>query len=459
MLAGDGRLPGLADELLGFHSESPAGDLLERAHAGADRLLGSHGIVRRCRRYPEIPGLPTVPVFVARGPKRLLAGREPGFDIIGMGVSDDPADARLKALVEAVERYCFAWPHDPSLIQRRPYNDIEEWAVPLDRFRPFTAGQYRTRPALRFPTPSEPIDWTWAYSLTRRCFALVPAVLAYTTVGFRPPNNFVTSGSSTGVACHVSVEAALLAGLVEVVERDAIMLYWLNRRSPRRVIVDPAAPSGVARLLQDHFDLPDFEFVLLDITCDSGLPTICCRAASANPARPASAFGAACRRDPVDAARKALFESAQVLSGLHGLGCDAGTSVPESAVRDIWDHARFYAGAAAADRIRFLAESTEQIGLEDMPASDGSSVAVDLDHCVAKLATLGLEVLAVDLTPADVAECGFRTVKVIVPGMIDINGDARFPQLGPERVRQVPRSLGWPELGEDELNLAPCPMS
>lgn len=455
-----GRTSGLDTEHRGFHCSPPEGDLQARAHEAAHELLGPYGIVRQCRPFPEVPGLPTVPVFVARGPKRLPSGRKPGFDIIGMGVSDHPDDAWLKAVVEAVERYCFAWPHDPALIQRRSYKDVEEWAIPLELFRPFTEEQYRrTTRSLRFPGPSDPIDWAWAYSLTRDCFALVPAVLAYATVGFRPPNNFVACGSSTGLACHISVEAALLAGLLEVVERDAIMLYWLNRRSPRRVMVDDAAGDGVARLLRDHFRLPDFEFVLLDITGDSGIPTIGCRSVSANPGRPASAFGAASRPEPVSCARKALFEAAQVLCGLHGLGCDGGTSIPETAVLDIVDHARFYAGTASADRIEFLTTSEEHVLLGDLPGCGGDSVSEELRECVDRLAKIGLEVLAVDLTPADVGRCGLRTVKVIVPGMIDINADAALPQLGPARVRQVPPALGWPALGDNKLNLAPCPMS
>lgn len=455
--------PEAVAETLGFHCRPPSGDLLELAHAATRRVLGPFGIVGSCRQFPPVPGLPTVPVFVARGPRRGLGAGGPDerriLDLVGMGVSDEPEDARLKAIVEAVERYCFALPHDPTLVVRGAQDDFNGAAVPMERFRPFTDQQYQARPSLRFPRPSDPVDWAWAYSLTRECFALVPAQYAYVTVGFRPPNNFVNSVTSTGVSCHVSVEAALLAGLLEVVERDAIMLYWLNRRSPRHVSVDEDGRGDVARLLRDHFDLKDVEFSLLDITSDSGIPTICCRATSENLDRPSSTFGAASRLDPTQAVRKALFEAAQVLLGLHGLGSTATSSMPESEVHDIWDHARFYAGAESVERIAFLSVSTERVPLSQLANQATGDTALDLRNCVTRLAETGLEVFAVDLTSADVAAAGLHTVKVLVPGMLDINADARYPQLGSPRVRSVPNAMGWPVLDDTELNLAPCPMS
>lgn len=442
-----------------FHREAAAGDQLDRARAAADRLLGPYGVVRHCRAFPQVPGLPTTPIFVARGPKRGFGGRNPGFDVIGMGVSDERDDARLKAVVEAVERYCFAWPHGPTVVERHPYAEVEGAAVPLDRFRPYSDSQYGARPELRLAGPLDPIDWTPAYSLTREGFVLVPASVALSTVGFRPPNNFLAAGSSTGVACHVSMEAALLAGLLEVVERDAIMHHWFNRRQPRRVVVDQSGEGAVASLLEQHFAPSDFEFSLLDITADTGIPTICCRASSTDPERPASAFGAATRPDPAAAARKALFECAQVLAGLHGLGCDARSSVPVSEVRQIWDHARYYASAANVGPVTRFASSDDRVELGELAGFGSGDAAPDLQACVDRLAAADLEVLCVDLTPPDVAAAGLHTVKVIVPGMVDLNGDARLPQLGSFRLRRVTEALGWPPFDERDANLAPCPMS
>lgn len=449
----------LRPESLGFNLGAELPRPLEQAMAAARAACGPYGIVSRCRSFSTAAGLPTLPVHVARGPRRGVGEHEHGFDIVGMGVSEDPQLAWLKAIAEAVERYCFALAHDPSTVVRASFDEVDAWAVPLTRFGLLSDRQYATTPHVTRPTGSASIDWMWAWSMNRGCFALVPAALVHPSVGFHPPNNFTRWVMSTGLAAHVSMDAAVLAGVYEVIERDALMIHWLHRRRPRRVIAEPGAPDGVRALLDAHFTLPDFEFVLLDMTPDSGIPTIACLAMSDSPDRPSLAMGAATRLDPAEAARKALFETAQLLAGFHGLGWDSRSSFPEADIRTLWDNAHFYAGAAGGGRARFLAASSERVALGDLPNLSTGNARTDLDVCVERLAGVGLEVLATELTSADAARCGFRTVKVFAPGAVDIHGDARYPLLGSERIHTLAAALGWPERRESDLNLAPCPMS
>lgn len=446
-------------ESLGFNLGVAPPRPLERAFEAVRAASGPYGIVSRCRTFAIPPGLPSLPVFVARGPRRGLGEHDHGFDVVGMGVSEDPALARLKAVAEAVERYCFALPHDPSVVLRASYDDVSDRAVPVSRFALFSDRQYATTPRIARTSGSKAIDWTWAWSVESSRFVLVPAALVFPSVGFRPPNDFTRWVMSTGLATHVSMDAAILAGLYEVVERDALMIQWLHHRTPRRVVPIPGGVDGVADLMAAHFTLPDFEFVLLDMTPDTGIPTIACLALSDHERRPSLVMGAATRLDPVEAAKKALFETAQLLMGFHNLGWDNRSSFPESKIRTLWDNAHYFAGAAGGQRARFMAGSSEEVPLDELPNLATGSSRGDLDTCVGRMSAVGLDVLVVELTPSDAARCGFRTVKVLAPGAVDIHGDARYPHLGAERIRTVPAALGWPEMDEHDLNLAPCPMS
>jgi len=450
--------PHLDPAALRFQLESPAGDLIGLATAAAGRALGRHSIVAGCRERPTMPGLPNVSIHVASGARR---SPRPGHkhmldDVLGMGVSDVEGQSWIKAVVEAVERYCMAIPHDPSDTFRASTNEVAEWAVPPQRFRLYSEMQYRTIPTLGLPGPDDAIDWTWAYSITKREFVLVPAALLYGSVSRRPPNHFIESMVSTGMACHVSIEAAILAGLLEVVERDAIMISWLNRRVPSRITLDPSSPLG--GMFEERFVVPGIEFFLLDLTSDSGIPTVGCLAFSETPDHPAAAMGAASRLDPLEAAKKALFEAAQVLYAAHDLGWTRSEDLPEHEVRTLADHSRFYAGTAGARRLRFMASGPPR-PMADLPDMSAGSVARDLAACVEGLAAVGLEVLVVDVTRQDVAQCGFHTVRVLVPGAVDLNGDVRYPHLGSERIRDVPIAMGWPALAEGDLNLGPCPLA
>lgn len=425
----------------------------------ARAAAGPYGIVSRCRSFATAPGLPTLPVYVAMGPRRGVGDHNHGFDIIGMGVAEDPELAWLKAVAEAIERYCFALAHDRSTILRASEDDVSAWAVPLTRFGLLSERQYATTPGVTRRATSEAIDWAWAWSLSRRCYALVPAALVHPSVGLQPPNNFTRWVMSTGLAAHVSMDAAILAGLYEVVERDALMIHWLHHRTPRRVVPQPGAADGVAALIEAHFSLPDFEFVLLDMTPDSGIPTIACLALSDSEDRPSLVMGAASRLDPVEAARKALFETAQLLAGFHGLAWDSRSSFPQAEVRTLWDNAHYYAGAEGGGRAAFLAASDEEVALGALANLSTGTPRGDLDACVSRLGGVGHEVLVTELTSSDAARCGFRTVKVFVPGAVDIHGDARYPHLGSERIRTMASALGWPDLAEEDLNRLPCPMS
>lgn len=447
----------LAPDTLGFHPGPQRDDRRGGAVSRARRLVGTHAIVGRCKRREQVAGIPTVPIYVAAGPRRDLRGRRLGALLVGTGVSEVEEEAWLKAVVEVVERYCLLWPHHRSRIVRASLEQVRDQAVPVDRFGLFSEEQYREDPAIHAPGPSEEIDWTWAYSLTHCRFVLVPAALAFPAVGERPPNNYTRGLTSTGVAAHICVSAAVLAGLYEVVERDAVMLSWLQRRSPTRLTVGPTTPL-LRDLVENHFRLPDFEFVLVDLTADSGIPTVGCLALSDRPDRPAAVMGAASRGDPVEAARKALFETAQVLSALHSLGVSARSSMAASEVRHVDDHARYYSSDDAATHLSFLAASPSETLIQSL-GSEGSSDGSDsLEKMVARLAGVGLEVLVVDLTTPDVGSCGYRAVKVLVPGTVDLNGDVRYPHLGSPRIRTVPERLGWPSAG-DRLNLLPCPLA
>lgn len=453
-----GATPGKPPKLqsAGFNMTAPAGDLWNRAVAAAEGLVGSHGLVRRCQARPATEGLPSLPVYVAIGPRRDTSGTPLRAVPLGTGVSDDAGEAWLQAVIEVVERYCMVWPHHRSSAIRAPIRDLGDNAIPASAFGLFSARQYASMPALRLPAPDDPIDWTWAWSLTRETFVLVPAVLALTAVEPRPPNNLIHGLSSTGVACHVSVEAAVLAGVLEVMERDAVMLWWLHRRCPTTVRVDSGA-SAVYDLLSDHFAHTPFDFQLLDLTSDTGFPTFACLARSEHPGRPAAVFGSATRLDPLSAARKALFEAAQILSSLAGLGCDGQSRLPAESVRTFEDHARYYASATTTSELDFIQQSSTR-DLSSLDSVGCGTPGQDLRSVVSRLGELGLEVLAVDLTTPEVALAGLHTVKVLVPGAIDINADVRFPLLGSPRIHGAAKTLGWPAKTENELNLAPCPL-
>lgn len=434
--------------------KSPTSDL-EDAVAGAERAVGTYSIVSRCEERPPVTGLQSIHVAVAIGPRRGPEGVRLRTSVTGTGVDTDPQRAWLRAVVEAIERYALVWPAKTVEIVRAPFTHVRDRALPLEAFGVFDEAQCADRPERRLPEATDEIDWAWSRSLVTDTPVLLPAWAACPFT--LPTANPGGLASSTGAASHVSTHAAALSGLFEVVERDALMLHWLNRRPPRRIAIP--ANSEFGHWADRHVTPGDLEFVLLDLTGDTGIPTVACLALGDGQQRPAAVMGAATRSHPVEAARKAMFETTQILAALETLDWADESPLSPCDVRTFEDHARFYAHSEAVEHLGFLLEGADTVDIDELPALPGDEPSDQLTTCVQRIADLDLDVCAVDLTTPDVAQCGFRVIKAVVPGMVDINADARFPPLGCERIHTAARRLGWTALSTADLNSTPCPLA
>lgn len=436
-------------------SQGSSASEFESAVAGAERAVGAYSIVSRCEERPPVPGLQGIHIAVAIGPRRGPDGARLRTSVTGTGVDTDPHRAWLRAVVEAIERYALVWPTNTVEIVRAPFTHVRDRALPLETFGLFDEAQCADRPERRLPGATDEIDWAWSRSLVTGAPVLLPAWAACPFTLSTP--NLGGLASSTGAASHVSTPAAVLSGLFEVVERDALMLHWLNRRRPRRIAVP--ANSEFGRWADRYFTPGGLEFILLDLTCDTAIPTVACLALGDGQQRPAAVMGAATRSHPVEAARKAMFEATQILAALETLDWADESPLNVSDVRTFEDHARFYARREAVDHLSFLLEGADTVDIDELPVLPGDKPSDQLTTCVQRLADLDLDVCTVDLTTPDVAQCGFQVIKAVVPGMVDINPDARFPPLGCERIYTAARRLGWTALSTADLNSAPCPLA
>ena len=67
------------------------------------------------------------------------------------------------------------------------------------------------------------------------------------------------------------------------------------------------------------------------------------------------------------------------------------------------------------------------------------------------------EVAVIDLTSPDVFQMGMRVVRVLIPELVSLHGDHRYPFLGSRRIYDVPKMLGFKKNTEGMLNPYPHP--
>lgn len=372
----------------------------------------------------------------------------------GKGVSR--VQARTSALAEAVERLsCVYRGDEPSFSAE--VRELGSAAVPPFALESFSEKQHQQAPtggprALRVPrvtTEASRVCWTNAWSLTDHCRRFVPLAYCFAETPDVPENAYSVF-TSNGSAAGGCLEEALLQGLLELVERDAVSIWWYNqvRRPPARV------PIAVAKQFEEQrLELArlSFDLALFDLTHDIGIPVTAAVAHAAASGELAMGFG--CHLEEMLATQRALTELSQVLDTRGGLR----TPWTNIAVRDFF---RPSLNSAAADRLgpageRAFRHSDSAAGAPEAGATAipgaprHANLRAALLEATERLANCGLEVIAVNKTRP---ELELSVVQVIIPGLRHI-----WPRYGPGRLYQVPVRLGWiPQpLSEEELNPEP----
>ena len=371
----------------------------------------------------------------------------------GKGASD--AQARASGLCEGLERYSAVYRGDEPR-RRDRLRRLGETAIPLNDCLLFSERQYRERDAWnaresRFnfvPVPFDPeaeIEWSSVWSLTRRETRYLPTAFCYFNYPQAADRAFCRS-CSNGNAAGNNLEEAILQGFLELVERDAVALWWYNRVQRPGVDLDSVTDPYLGRL-REYLRGRGRELWALDLTSDLGVPVFAAltRAAEEPEERIVLGFGA--HFDAEVALLRAVTEMNQMLSGL--LHEPARESLPEH-LSDV-ETVRWLRTATVANQPYLLPDkASPPRGVSAYPRTWTDDVTDDVRACQGLVERLGLEMLVLDQTRPEI---GLPVAKVIVPGLRHF-----WARFAPGRLYDVPVRLGWlpRPTPEDELN--PIPM-
>jgi ribosomal protein S12 methylthiotransferase accessory factor len=210
---------------------------------------------------------------------------------------------------------------------------------------------------------------------------------------------------SSGCAAGTSVEAATLRALLELIERDAVALWWRGGRRGRAIAPDgEAAATANALLAQVRQGKADRTSWLLDITTDVEIPVVA--ALSANADGFGFAFGFGARLTLADAARAAIFELCQVEFGQHIIAAKR---------RDSGDGALNENDRRQSRRVTdFDARGCRLLQPRPEPAEGRHGPASTLRDALGRLEARGIAAYRINLTRP---ELGIPVVRVLAPGL------------------------------------------
>jgi len=396
-----------------------------------------------------------------RDPRVFMAHADPcdtrpltGLEAANRGVacSATPERAVMRACGESIERYCSAM-FDVEELLPATYEELiagGERAIPLQALYPFSAEQY-AQAGFPYADPSgRELRWVRARAWGGEAQVWVPASCVYVPYLFEDGvEPFTHMPISTGLAAGPERDWCVRKGVLEILERDALMIVWYARIAAPRI--EPASCVGVsadcdALLAAIWGDRARWHFNLL--TVDVELPIVCASIIDED-GPPLTSFGIAADGDPARALMLAMEEALLTRTLVNR------SSLPASEdgfpIRTLRDHLLVHAGSRPLrDRMRFLTDDGPELTFEQV---ERRFAGVDL---AAGVAAAGFEVFWVDVTSPDVAAQGLWTTRALMPGAQPLDNDHRNRHLGGPRLLEVPRRMGL-DVSVETLNPDPHP--
>ncbi len=356
----------------------------------------------------------------------------------GIGRATKLELSRRVAMLEALERSAGFVPGGKQPALSASYREISDQALDPRRLVLFAPDQY-AQPGFPF-TPFDEDQrylWVWAYSFRRQRPVAIPEECAYygprSLRGHGEQDPWLVREISNGCALGNCLEEAILHGIFEVLERDAFLLTWYARLTPRCLDLESVSDRQIL-LLKDRLWKQGYETWAFDITREFGIPTVWIMVVSRDndPALLKTLSAAGCHIDPEMAIRSGLIEAAafieQAQSTYAGEREQALQLLEDSSrVREMDDHMLLYALPEAFERLRFLFEHAHkpvplQEAFPDYPrVKRETDLTEGTRRVLNAILQQGLDVLVFDQTTQEQQQLGLRTVRVLIPGTLPMS--------------------------------------
>jgi ribosomal protein S12 methylthiotransferase accessory factor YcaO len=350
---------------------------------------------------------PRAPVerVVYRGTRQIVARSAADF---GVALASGPR-ARTRALAEAIERTCML--HALPDVSARAANELDAPRLSDEDIASllYRAEEYATA---GFPFPrydaSVPIDWSFASALG----APDEKVLVPTALVGRVPRGGVRLAHATtnGYAADLDRARAVRSAVLELVERDAVLLGWyLGRSMPRIEAIATTVPRARAWLATQDIDLP----------------VVLMMAETADGVRASAAAGASFE--------EALERASDELDALTRAGTSTRSS---SSIRA--GGPEHHQSAFAGDGLRFFDELDRRAApiSARVLAERWPSRSIDL---ASKLAERKLTGYIVDRSLPELFG-GWHVVRCLIPQSVELSWSLPFRRLASRRIQEALRA-------------------
>lgn len=427
--------------------------------------LQALGIIKKIERQPKYSDEPFFYKFSITTQQTANTGS--GSDFFSEN------SAIWRAIGEAVERDLWAKKNDLlKNIQHLSYEKIAGRALNIFKLAGFSEKQKEDTPQLNFNKHTV-FGWVPAISLTRSQLGkniLCPAQLinAYYFKKNTPNKEpLLRRCITTGVAtASGNLEEAITKGILEVIERDAYIIAYLNKISPP--VIDFEYLSYQDEKLEKVYKMfkrYQLEVYLVKLPTDFSANVISAVIVDKSGNGPTFVIGNSAKFDIKSAILSALAEAFSIRLVLKkNWESRKEIALPELKKFKQFDRMFYWAKPENASQLNFMIQGEKvKIDLEtEDNFFDTKEKTESKEYYKEKLQLLtkelekkSYEACYVELSTPAVKKIGLRSVQVIIPDLQPIHLEEEFPCFGGKRLNEVPKITGY--IPANELNQAPHP--
>ncbi|MEG4303878.1 YcaO-like family protein [Microcoleus sp. D3_18a_C4] len=323
---------------------------------------------------------------------------------------------------ESIERYCMQLIPDGDLVLCK-LDDLPN-RHKINCFNTYTPEQYKENSDAFINPYEDEILWTKIYnSKVHEDYIYNPASLVY--LPFELQKN-VAETSSTGVAAHLNISEAIASGILELIERDTLMINHFQDLNPpeldiNSVLSNVRSPDFIRKILSNYnvkiyklfSDIKIPIFLAYVWTDDGGLHL---------------GIGASASLDAEQGIFKAFQEC--LFTYFYSKNMLHLRKTIKDDISSLYEHFLYY----QSNYFFGLIKNRDVIQFENVQFNPSY-----LDN---QLSENNLDVYYKNLTTPDIESLPIQVVKVVIPGLIDLNKSFKLRRLGARRFWEVPGKLG-----------------
>ncbi len=337
----------------------------------------------------------------------------------GLGISSDEKSAVISCIAEAIERYCMSYVPQND-IKKMKWNEIND-EEKINDYQLYTDIQYEQNPQYINPK-KEAIYWTRINSIEDGKYLYWPSSLIYLPFEL---SKTVAETSSTGMAAGFSINDCIVSGLLELIERDSLMINFSKRLNPPEIDINTLNIEN--KEFVDKIS-KKYKIKIYKLYSDIKIPTYLCFIFNGEGKKLHYGIGASTNLDSNKAIDKALKEC--LFTYYYSLNImDLRKNNPDE-ISTLYEHFLYYQG-----------ELFEELLFESKKIKYTRELYT-FDDVKKDLKSNGLEIYYKDLTTEDIRLTNLKVVKVIVPSLIDLNKTHKMQRLAAKRFDNVPNKIG-----------------